>query len=159
MIVSDKNQHNMVKKYCMHMYYVYHDIGSLGNWVALHEISNLMQGFTDSKITNNVVCIIIQYFFTILWQFLTETITVLWKKYCIHIYTTLLVTFETMKPCMRSLISCMRCSVYVHHKCTVLAHLLLSVQCWITRSSVYSVPFPCPKAVFCYRWAYVCALN
>ena len=31
-------------------------------------------------------------------------------------HTTLLVTQEIVKPCMRSLISCMRCSVYVHHK-------------------------------------------
>ena len=37
------------------------------------------------------------------------------KKYCIHMYTMLLVPWETVKPCMRSLISCMRCSVYVYH--------------------------------------------
>ena len=36
------------------------------------------------------------------------------KKYCIHMYTTLLVTWETVKPLMRSRTSCMRCSVYVH---------------------------------------------
>ena len=35
------------------------------------------------------------------------------KKYCIHKYTTLMVTLETVNPYMRSRISCMRCSVYV----------------------------------------------
>ena len=29
-------------------------------------------------------------------------------------YTTLLVTWDTVKPCMSSRISCMRCSLYVH---------------------------------------------
>ena len=36
------------------------------------------------------------------------------KKYCILIYAILLITWETVKPCMRSQISCIRCSVYVH---------------------------------------------
>ena len=38
------------------------------------------------------------------------------KIYYLYMYATLLVTCETVKPCMRSRISCMRCSVYVHHK-------------------------------------------
>ena len=33
----------------------------------MHEISNLMQGFTVYQVTNNVVYVCIQYFFTILW--------------------------------------------------------------------------------------------
>ena len=36
------------------------------------------------------------------------------KKYCILIYNTLLVTWKTVKPYMRSQILCMRCSVYVN---------------------------------------------
>ena len=36
------------------------------------------------------------------------------NTYCIHMYTTLLVTWETVKPCMRSRMLCMRCSVYVY---------------------------------------------
>ena len=37
------------------------------------------------------------------------------NKYCIHIYTTLLVTWETVKLCMR-------CSVYVHHYVTLVSN-------------------------------------
>ena len=36
------------------------------------------------------------------------------KKFCMHMYTILLVTWETVKHCVRSRISCMRCSVCVH---------------------------------------------
>ena len=46
----------------------------------MHEISDLMQGYTVSKVTNNVVCICVQYFFTIFRSFLTETITIWWKN-------------------------------------------------------------------------------
>ena len=38
------------------------------------------------------------------------------KNYFTLMYTILLVTWETVKPCTRSRISCIRCSVYVHLK-------------------------------------------
>ena len=37
---------------------------------------------------------------------------------------------RNLKPCMRSLISCMRCSVYVHHK-WLIAILFLNIYYWL----------------------------
>ena len=54
----------------------------------MHEISDLMQGSTFSYVTNSAVYICIQYFITILWEFLSETITIWWK-------------YTALKPCMR----------------------------------------------------------
>ena len=47
------------------------------------------------------------------------------KKYCIHLYTTLLEV--NVKPCMKSLISCVRCSVYVHQYCISIPPLILTI--------------------------------
>ena len=53
------------------------------------------------------------------------------KKYCIHMYTTLFVTWETVKPCMRSRISSMRCSLA---QCMC----ILSDQCAILVNTVFN---------------------
>ena len=53
--------------------------------VKVHYTEHLVQDLTVSQVTNNV-----EYIYNMV------------KKYCIHMYNTLLVIWETVKPFMRS---------------------------------------------------------
>ena len=56
-----------------------------------------------------------------------------------------------MKPCMRSLISCMRCSVYVHHKCTCNgSYLHLAINPVLNPSILLQFPIPLPRNTLIY---------
>ena len=77
----------------------------------MHEISDLMQLYIFSGNKIDGIHGYTLFFYHVVIVYVRNYHNMV-KKYCIEA----LLEKKNVKPCMRSMISCMRCSVYVHHK-------------------------------------------